>query len=157
MVYAEHVRDSLDHAYGCKSSTLEAVGLLLPFLCIPQLLVNKSVLLLTDNEALTYGWDSKKIRHDVSASIFIRALHIITFYLGCHVHVQHIPRNSTFLATIADGLTRDSSRTPEVLSHLTGVAPFGPPEVLWRWLQDPREDWQLAFRLLDSVKAKINL
>jgi hypothetical protein len=31
-----HARDSSDHAYGCKSTTLEAIALLLPFLCQPS-------------------------------------------------------------------------------------------------------------------------
>jgi hypothetical protein len=31
-------RDSLDHPYGSKSSTLEAIGLILPFVCCPELL-----------------------------------------------------------------------------------------------------------------------
>jgi hypothetical protein len=34
-------RDSSDHAFGCKSSTLEAVGLILPFLCCPTLLIGR--------------------------------------------------------------------------------------------------------------------
>jgi hypothetical protein len=31
-----HARDGADHAYGCKSSTLEAIALALPLLCCPQ-------------------------------------------------------------------------------------------------------------------------
>ncbi len=53
-------RDSSDHAYGCKTSTLEAIGLILPFLCCPALLIGREVNLLTDNEALVHGWPKKK-------------------------------------------------------------------------------------------------
>jgi hypothetical protein len=52
-------RDSKDHAYGCKSSTLEAIGIVLPFLCCPELLVGREITLLTDNEALVHGWEKR--------------------------------------------------------------------------------------------------
>ena len=70
-------RDASDHAFGCKSSTLEAVGLLLPFLCCPEILIGKEVTLLTDNEALVFGWEKRRVPHDNSASIILRAIHII--------------------------------------------------------------------------------
>jgi hypothetical protein len=54
-------RDSADHAYGCKSSTLEAVAMALPFLCCPEKLVGKEVLLLMDCEAVVYGWDARNL------------------------------------------------------------------------------------------------
>ena len=72
-------RDERDHAYGCKSSTLEAVGILLPFLCCPAKIAGGEVVLLTDNESLVFGWGSRKITNDTSASILIRAIHIISF------------------------------------------------------------------------------
>ncbi len=70
-----HARDGADHAYGCKSSTLEALALALPLLCCPQALVGKELVLLTDNEAVVYGWQSRSIANDEPASIIIRAVH----------------------------------------------------------------------------------
>jgi hypothetical protein len=70
-----HARDGADHAYGCKSYTLEAIALALPLLCCPQALVGKELVLLTDNEAVDYGWQSRSIANDEPASIIIRAVH----------------------------------------------------------------------------------
>jgi hypothetical protein len=41
-------RDSADHAYECKSHTLEAIALALPFFCSPEKLVGQEVLIMTD-------------------------------------------------------------------------------------------------------------
>jgi hypothetical protein len=144
-------RDSKDHAYGCKSSTLEVIAMILPFLTIPDQLKNKRILLLTDNESVVFGWESRKIRNDISASIFIRALHLISFYLGCHIHVRHLPRVSTNLAILADSLTRDSTTTCEVLQKIHMAEGFSPPDILYDWLVSPSEDWDFAMKLLDYV------
>jgi len=76
-------RDFANHAYSCKSPTLEAVAMALPFLCCPEKLVSKEVLLLTDCEAVVYGWDARKVANDKSASIILRTVHIIAAFLGC--------------------------------------------------------------------------
>jgi hypothetical protein len=104
-------RDSADHAYGCKSPTLEAIAMALPFICCPEQLVGKEILLLTDSEALVFGWDSRKVANDESASIIIRSIHLISAFLGCWVTVQHLPRISTPAARLADRLTRKSTTT----------------------------------------------
>jgi len=95
-------RDSADHAFGCKSATLEAVGILLPFLCCPQLLIGREVTLLTDNEALVFGWNKRRVPHDNTASILLRALHIISAFLGSSVELRHLPRVSTPSAELTD-------------------------------------------------------
>ncbi len=51
--------------------------------------------LLTDNEHIVFGWDSRKVTNDESASILVKALHLIASYLGSWVTVQHLPRMST--------------------------------------------------------------
>ena len=148
-------RDAKDHAYGCKSPTLEVIALILPFLCCPETLLDKEVLLLTDNEPVVYGWDSLKIANDESASIFIRTLHIISFYLGTRITVQHLPRMSTQSACLADRLTRSSTTGTEeqaaVRMAMTGTVPSD----LMNWLHCPSEDWSLPARLLSAVQRKL--
>jgi hypothetical protein len=149
-------RDSLDHAYGCKSSTLEAIGLILPFVCCPELLVGKEVTLMTDNEALVFGWDKRRVPHDTSASIFLRALHIISAYLGSSVEIRHLPRISTPSAELVDALTRSTT----TLQHHREIVSQAPtvviPSILTEWLEDPSEDWQLPFQLLYFVQKKFS-
>jgi hypothetical protein len=148
-------RDSDDHAFGCKSTTLEAIALLLPFLCCPSQLVNRDVLLLTDNEALVFGWLSRRARNDVSASILIRTVHLIAARLNCAVTVQHLPRLSTPQAVLADALTRSTSTSPSHLSAVSAAAPSAIPQPLIDWLYSPSDDWSLALRLLASAVSTL--
>jgi hypothetical protein len=148
-------RDASDHAFGCKSSTLEAVGLILPFLCCPALLVGREVTLLTDNEALVFGWDKRRVPHDTSASIFIRAIHIISSFLGSSVEVRHLPRVSTPSAELVDALTRSTTTLDihkEAVSH---IPPAVIPQVLNDWFENPQDDWSLPLSLLTYVQNLI--
>ncbi len=145
-------RDSSDHAYGCKSSTLEAIGLLLPFVCCPAIIIGKEVTLLTDNEALVYGWDKRRVPHDTAASIFIRAIHLIAAFLGTSVEVRHLPRMSTPSAELVDALTRSTTTLPVHRDFVSRAPSAVIAPVLLDWLDNPQEDWQLPFRLLQYVQ-----
>jgi len=147
-------RDSSDHAYGCKSSTLEAIGLILPFLCCPAILIGREVNLLTDNEALVHGWPKRRVPHDTSASIFLRALHLIAAYLGASVEVRHLPRISTPSAELVDALSR-STTTFECHKQAVSSAPHSIiPQALYDWLNCPNEDWNLSYALLSFVQSQ---
>ena len=146
-------RDTSDHAYGCKSSTLEAIAAILPFLTIPSILRNRDIILLTDNESVVYGWLSRRIPQDTSASIFIRALHIISVFLNCNVTIRHLPRMSTPAATLADQLTRDSTTQATQRRAIHEALQPQPPQPLIDWLSNPSEDWSLPLRLLDHVRT----
>jgi len=149
-------RDSSDHAYGCKSPTLEAIAMALPLLCCPEYLIGKEILLLTDNEAIVFGWESRKVTNDESASIIIQAMHIISAFLGCWITVRHLPRISTPAARLADRLTRKSTTKPEDLLKINLSVQYQVPSVLLRWLAYPSEDWSLPLRLLDAVKIRLD-
>jgi hypothetical protein len=149
-----HARDSEDHAYGCKSPTLEAVAMILPFLCCPEHLVGREVLLLTDNEPIVFGWDSRKVTNDESASILMRTLHLISAFLGCWVTVQHLPRMSTDSAKLADHLSRKATTTKKDLKLISRASHFDIPWPLLSWLNNPFEDWDLPKRLLQTVKNR---
>jgi len=151
-----HARDAQDHAYGCKSPTLEAVAMILPFLCCPEELMGKEVLLLTDNESVVYGWDSRKLPNDESASLILRSLHIISHFLGSLVTIQHLPRMSTASAVLADKLSRRSTTGPDELNAVRDAPPRPVPAALLQWLEDPWEDWRLPGRLLRTVQQSIN-
>jgi hypothetical protein len=147
-------RDSSDHAYGCKSSTLEAIGLILPFLGCPALLIGREVSLLTDNEALVHGWPKRRVPHDTSVSIFLRALHMIAAFLGASVEVRHLPRVSTPSAELADALTRSTTTLECHRQTVSSAPPVRIPQALYDWLQSPNEDWNLSYELLSQVQAQ---
>lgn len=150
-----HARDGADHAYGCKSPTLEAVAMILPFLCCPEHLLGREVLLLTDNEPIVFGWDSRKVTNDESASILIKTLHLIASYLGSWVTVQHLPRMSTESAKLADHLTRKATTTKRDLQRISRASHYQAPWALLHWLHNPTEDWDLPYQLLHSVQARL--
>jgi hypothetical protein len=146
-------RDSSDHAYGCKSSTLEAIALILPFLCCPAILINKEVTLLTDNEALVFGWEKRRVPHDNTASIFLRALHLISSFLGSSVEIRHLPRMSSPSARLADALTRSTTTEAVHLDAVSSAPPVCIPQELYSWLANPSEDWSLPNSLLSFVQT----
>jgi hypothetical protein len=150
-------RDEKNHAFGCKSSTLEAVGVLLPFLCCPAAIAGQDIVLHTDNEPVVFGWNSRKVKNDASASILIRAVHIISFYLGCKVTIEHLPRNSNPLSKLADQLTRSSTTGPAQEQAVSCAASLPMPPALIHWLNHPTEDWNLPIKLLNHVKSVINI
>jgi hypothetical protein len=51
--------DSKGAYYGSKTTTLETVGVLLPFLTIPEQMCGRNVVFTVDNVAVVFGWDNK--------------------------------------------------------------------------------------------------
>jgi len=156
--FLDSARDSKGAYFGSKTTTLEMVGLLLPFLTAPELVVGKHVILEVDNVALWHGWKDMGVKGDVSASIFIRALHLISSYLGCKIFVRHVARKSTFASNLADCLSRVST-TNRWQKRMLAESLFAPPppQVLLDWMQDPVEDWNFAMTLLVYVEQMIEI
>jgi len=148
-------KDELDKAYGCKSTTLEMVGIMLPLLTVPHLLQGKEICLHVDNIAVVYGWQNKGVKNDLSATVLIRALHIIAVFLGCKVHVQHLHRMSTPDARLADRLSRQQSTTRDDSRRIRNALQPPLPPALTRWLARPRLDWNLPLDLLRDVQENI--
>jgi hypothetical protein len=136
-----------------KMTTLEAVGLLLPLLTVPHVLVGNHVVLGVDNLGVVFGWKNGGCKGDKWASILIRALHIVAAFLNVTVHVHHVPRLSS-AAVMADSLTRSSTATAEVWAQTTGAQAHSALAPLWRWLADPQDDWDLGFKLVNYLKEK---
>jgi hypothetical protein len=146
-------RDKKGARFGNKSCTLEAIGLLLPFLLIPNELRNQHIVCGVDNMAVVQGWASKKTKNDTCASIFLRALTLIEAYLGSRVHVEHAPRVSDWLSTTADNLSRERTTTFLEKHMLGSEKSFPEIRVLSDWLNNPVEDWTLPDRILKHVMS----
>ena len=127
------------------------MAIILPFLSIPKQLRNRHVVLLTDNEPLVYGWSTRRVPHDTTASIFIRALHIIATLLNCSVTIQHLPRMSTRSATLADELTRQSTTSAGHQEAIRLAWRHPTVSALQAWLDHPTKDWGLPAALLNHV------
>jgi hypothetical protein len=134
------------------TTTLECIGMLLPFLSRPDLVANRHIVLRVDNVACVYGFENGQVRGDETASIFIRSAKIIAAYLNTVIHVQHVKRRSCWGAELADNLSRqDTSGFIEkrALGRFEARAWLA---TLLKWFESPVNDWGLPFSLLEHVK-----
>lgn len=144
--FIEQLTDDSGTRFGNKTSTLECVGLLLPFLHRPMSLQNSEVTLWVDNAALCFGWKKKFLSGDKEATLLLRCLTVIGAKLGCRINVQHAPRRSSSAARAADDLSRTKS------SHSCALRPsLVSNKVLESWLANPSLDWSLPLALADSL------
>ena len=146
--------DGKNSNLGSKTTTLEFLGVLLPFLIIPEKLKNCHVIVKVDNIGCFYGWINRKTRGDIMASILIRALHVISAYLSCIVHVEHLPRKSSWDAIVADRLSRKSTTSVAEEKLLKSFNLPNVPKCLEEWMRNPVEDWSLVFKLLKDVRKR---
>jgi hypothetical protein len=145
-------KDEKGSTFSNKTCTLEFVGILIPFLICPEYFINQHVVVKVDNVACFYGWINRKVANDSCASIIVRALHLISAYLACMIHIEHLPRLSTGDACTVDRLSRRSTTLPEDEILLSSFdVDSSRLEPLIAWLSLPVEDWTLPDKLLCSV------
>jgi hypothetical protein len=107
--FIKNKTDNKGNRCGNKTTTLEMFAIILPFLLIPEKLMNKHIRIYTDNIACVYGIKDGYVKNDEYASIFIRAIYLISAYLGSVLHTYHVPQRSTWEAQTADNFTRLST------------------------------------------------
>ncbi len=95
------------------------------------------------------------MKNDVSATILIRAIHLLAFYLGIYVHVEHVPRCSDKFSTLADHLSRKSTTGVKDLENLENSVEIPISGALRNWLEDPKENWDLPKILLNETIKKL--
>jgi hypothetical protein len=139
--------------FGSKSTTLETIGVLLPFIMRPNVIRNQHIVMYVDNIAVVYAWKKKYCSGDPETSLLIRCLHVLEAFLECKVYIRHLRRMSSPLARLADGLTRRATTTPELL-QMVGESPWdtlkGP---LADWLDNPVLDWNLPLKLITYTQS----
>lgn len=140
-------KDAAGAFFGGKSTFLESVGLMIPFLTAPEMVRRKYVRLFVDNTNLFHAWEKRHCSFDQETSIVIRCLHLFEAKLECVVSVEYTRRLSNPMAALADRLTRVSTTTQkdmETISHLEWKEVDGP---FFEWLKDPVPDWDLPVKL----------
>ena len=135
-------------------TTLELVGLFLPFLTMPELVRGRHVSLEVDNKSVVHAWLNKSAKGDLSASVLVRALMVVTAFLECRLYVQHTKRNTTRESFLADCLTRDHT-ADKAWPDMADARVEDPLADLWGWLEKPTADWQLGFKLIDNLKRRL--
>jgi len=147
--------DKVMKRIGDKTTTLEFIGVVLPFLMIPNMLVNSHVIVKVDNIGCFYGWLNRQVHNDEIASIFVRTLHMIEALLGCKIHIEHLPRKETWEATVVDRMSRMKTTTEWDICLLKSFSHAKVPKCLTDWMKKPVEDWDLPFKLLESVEDSL--
>lgn len=150
--FLNQARDSKGSLFGAKSTCLETIGAILPFLAAPQLVAGRHVVLELDNIAVLFAWEKRQAKDDLEASMFIRALHLITSFLACQVHIQHLPRKSTRAAIMADELSREESTSSILERRISSLETLLHSPALKDWLANPAVDWDLPNALLAEVE-----
>jgi len=139
--------------FGSKSGTLEAVGLILPFISYPKDLVGKHIVLQVDNTSLIYGWDKRYCKNDPETSLLLRVLHVVEAFLPCKIYVKHVKRCSNTMSDLVDQLSRKSSTTDSTLFSVRNTQKYNPSGHLLKWLENPVMDWSLPDKIIvDIVK-----
>ena len=133
--------DSRGRLFGCKSTTLESVGLLLPLLAFRDLVKGKEIVFKIDNIAVMWGWQNGYVKQDEAASEVLKAVKYLAGFLGTTIHVEHVHRMSDDLASLADEMSRrEVCRSQKGIKALEN-AHFSPVSgFLLEWLRNPNMD-----------------
>ena len=143
------MKDEKGCSFGCKSTTLESVGLLLPLIAFPNEVRGKQIVVNIDNIAVMWGWRNGYVRNDESASEILKAAKYLAGYLGTTVFVEHVGRMSVDLASMADELSRRQMCKGSSESEALKKAVFRPIQgSLLKWLENPRMGESLCGMLL---------
>jgi hypothetical protein len=149
-------KSSTGKFFGSKSTTLETIGLLLPFITNPKKLCGKHVVLQVDNTAVIHAWNKKYSITDPETSLLIRTLSILEALLECKIYVIHLRHMSNKIAMIADSLSRKTTTSADLLEELQGVPWTAPSGSLVTWLKNPVMDWDLPLKIVKDVKSLLD-
>ena len=146
--------DEKGRDFGSKSTTLEAVGMLLPFLVFSENIRGRNIIFKIDNLAVLYGWHSGYVRNDESASEVLKSVHYLSGLFGTTVHVEHVDRVSNEMAQLADELSRKAFSDNREMAVALRTAISGTVQgALIRWLKDPCGDNSLCKELLKEKNS----
>ena len=149
------LRDSSGKFFGCKSTTLESIGLLIPFVAFPDQVQGRHILFKVDNIAVHYGWENGYVKYDSTANEILKCVHLLSAHLGVSVYVEHVPRMSDDMASLADELSRRESPKDHKLRKVLRESEERKVEgYLLHWLQNPSAT-DLFTTLLNELMLKI--
>ena len=147
--------DKKGSLFGCKSTTLESVGLLIPLLVFPDLICGREIVFKMDNMAVMWGWQNGHVKNDAIATEILKSVSYISGYLGSIIHVEHVGRMSEDLAELADELSRRDSSKDSERREILRRALYRPLDgFLLEWLEDPCQKGDLCSKLLGEIRLK---
>ncbi len=80
--------DECDVRFGDNRTTLEIIGVIILLLLVPEQFINQHVVVKVDCFGAIYGLMNRSC--SAVASSFVRAIYLITAFLGSYLHVEHL-------------------------------------------------------------------
>jgi hypothetical protein len=145
-------KDSRGHIFGHNSTTLEAIGLLLPLLSAPNQCAHRSLIFFVDNLPLTYAFHKRYAKSDPETSLIIRSFFLLCTFLSCDPHIRFLPRCSTPLLSLVDYLSRQKCPPYPLPTPVCELQPSTHPNLFF-WLSNPTLNWQLPFLLIEDIRS----
>ena len=147
-----HQVDEKGRHFGCKFTTLEAIGMLLPFLAFPDKVSGKNVVFKIDNMAVLFGWYSGFVKNNKTASEVLKSVHYLSGLAGTTVNVEHVDRMSSEMAALADELSRrEFSQNEKAACALKKSEKRSVNGYILEWLKNPSGESCLHRRLLKEM------
>ena len=125
----------------CKTSALEALGILTALMVDPFRFIGREVLFWNDNASTVIAFQ-KGYSRDPWATSVLRAARVVAARLRVKLFVAWEPRRSSHGSTIADNLTHNILHAlshREVKSYLE-LARISFPEPILEWMNGPGKD-----------------
>ena len=145
--------DSKQTRYGDKSNFLELLAILLGIIHNKELLIKNQVLLLSDS--LPALWAIKKGRSPTCLFTSTITLAIVTILQSfeCYYFLNHVPRLSSYAATVSDALTRDDPIGNIYAKIMKDKLNQGWPKQLKKWIENPTLDDTLGAKIYKEISG----
>ena len=136
------------------TSTLEALGLLVPLVIYPHRFVGREVHILIDNLAVVSSFHKRR-SNDRLAETIIKAAYLVAGALNCRLFVSWIGRRSTRSTCIADDLTHvDFSSALQYDCHALTVFYEDFPPPISKWMEGAVEYRDLGHDIIHWMKEE---
>ena len=138
------------------SMLFETVGLLIPFVCVPEHLCNRKIVLQLDNIAVLHAWKRKYAKNDEFTSILLQCLHLIECMLPCKIFIEHIQRCTTEESKLVDNFTRFNTTSEADLKKIDHLPKFKLKGSLLNWLKNTNPDWTFPKKFTKEIANHMN-
>ena len=136
------------------TSTLEALGILVPMVIDPFRCVGRHLHFRIDNIAVVYSFKKRRSKDRLAHSV-IRAAYLLAGALACTMSVSWTPRRSDIHTRIADDLTHSDFTSVIELDQYAATIfyPTFPPP-LSDWMRLPQYDRNLGHRIIAWMSSQ---
>ena len=148
--------DDKGHKAYSKSTSLEALGFLVPLLIDPLRFLGRNLTIVTDNAASAIILKKGYSNGDMWATVICRAARVVAAGLCCKLQANWEPRRSSRPTRIADDLTHNlllELNEKEVDAYIERAEVSFPQPIL-AWMKSPHEDLSLGNKCLKWLESK---